>query len=237
MTKASSRPRTNSPRCLGGASSLRQPNSGAGYLWSEQNAEVANGETNSYVTATGTTGNFSSMAAGQTDSTWDAGVRAVFDLSVDDNNSLADAVDAVVNYLPGYEGNVAKLSTGTTFNNQVYTGQRTKLLADGIGSNIANLKRIEFEIKLSTIFLGYASNRSDPTVEGNTNLHDYSFQRNGDNDLISINRFSMQTQPTGGFYYGGKIEATCETHPAFATSNSRNHTVGREATKRRVMLH
>ena len=51
-------------------------------------------------------------------------VDLVFDLDVNENGSLVDPVDLTKNYLPGYEGNTAKVSTGTTFNVPTYQGQR-----------------------------------------------------------------------------------------------------------------
>jgi len=45
-------------------------------------------------------------------------------LDVNENGSLVDPVDLAKNYLPGYEGNTAKVSTGTTFNVPTYQGQR-----------------------------------------------------------------------------------------------------------------
>ncbi|MHC4402610.1 MAG: hypothetical protein ACYTG0_23355 [Planctomycetota bacterium] len=71
-------------------------------------------------------------------------------------------------------GNTQKVSTGNSLNNQVYTGQQMKIVAEGIGTG-QGITSIEFKIPQTTSFFGYASNRSDAQVEGADD--DYSFKQ------------------------------------------------------------
>ena len=128
----------------------------------------------------------------------------VFDLDVNANGSLDDAVDLVANYLPGYEGTTQKVSTGTSFNTDVYQGQRTKLILDGIGSDTSEVKRVEFEIIDVTDHAGYASNRSFTT---NVGTDDYSFSADADNRSYTIMPGDSEIILPGG-YEGGHMDAT-----------------------------
>lgn len=167
--------------------------------------------------ADGSTASFTAPAAGGTDNTRDAGLRDIaFDLDVNANGSITDPVDGAANYLPGYEGGVAKLSTENSYNTAVYTGQLMKLMVDGIGSQSADVTKIEFAITGVTNYPGYASDRSDPRVEGAGFDKDYSFSSYQDMNSYTINRASI-----AGYYYdatvggfdqyslrGGQMEAT-----------------------------
>jgi hypothetical protein len=142
--------------------------------------------------------------------------KVVFDLDVNANGSLKDNVDLTKRYLPGYEGKTPKISSGATFNNQVYSGQRMKLIIDGYGSDNKKVSKVEFELLQTTSYTGYSGNKSDPTVEGESNKDDYSFQRNGNGHnpgeiaTITVTRAgagSAETTAHGGLY-GGKMEAT-----------------------------
>jgi hypothetical protein len=57
--------------------------------------------------------------------------KVVFDLDVNANGSLKDNVDLAERYLPGYEGDVPKVSTGGSFNTAAYKGQVMKLIVEG----------------------------------------------------------------------------------------------------------
>ena len=100
-------------------------------------------------------------------------------LDVNANGSIDDAVDGVTNYMPGYEGTTPKLSTGA-FNVATFSPQHMKIVVDGLGTS-TNLDYVFFELTLNTQYSGYASNRSDPSVEWPWRRGDYSFK-----DTINI---------------------------------------------------
>jgi hypothetical protein len=102
---------------------------------------------------------------------------ATFDLDVDANGALGGPADGVANYLPGYEGTTAKVSTGTNLNAPAYQGQHLKLVLDGIGRDTPNLVQVEFELiqAKTTSYPGYASNRTHETIQGMGKEFDYSF--------------------------------------------------------------
>jgi autotransporter-associated beta strand protein len=97
------------------------------------------------------------------------------DLDVNGNKSLNDASDGTVNYLPGYEGTTAKVSTGTTFNTAAYVGQQMKLMVEGLGSGTV-LDSITFKIDDVTVLAGYTGNATDPKVTGAATDEDFSFE-------------------------------------------------------------
>lgn len=135
--------------------------------------------------------------------------KAVFDLDVNANGSLKDKVDLAVNYMPGYEGTVAKVSSGTTLNSQKYTGQKMKLVLDGRGLNDPNLVLVKFVITGTTSHPGYCSNGKAAEVTGKGKERDYSFSKTIDSydaeskeDAFPVLRVSS---PESDF--GGKMEA------------------------------
>ncbi len=101
-------------------------------------------------------------------------VNAVFDLSVDNDNLLGGPIDLARRYLPGYEGDVPKVSTGTTFNAPSYVGQHMQLVLDKAGADIG-VTRVEFKIDFTTKWSGFAENATAPAVEGDTKNDDFSF--------------------------------------------------------------
>ena len=102
------------------------------------------------------------------------------DLDVDGNSSLDDAVDGATNYLPGYEGATAKVSTGATFNTASYTGQEMKLMVEGLGAGMG-LSDVGFRILGDvTRHEGYAVNASSAAVEGAGKTDDFSFLASAD---------------------------------------------------------
>ena len=156
----------------------------------------------------GYTAMFDAPSAGGTDPYKDAGLRPIrFDLDVNANGSLNDSVDLAANYLPGYEGDVQKISTGNRFNSDIYTGQRMKLILDGIGSNLA-ITKVVFTLS-STDLVGYASNYSVAMIEGAGKAKDYSFRYAQDSDSDSqIVDMSSTESTLDGKPFGGQIEAT-----------------------------
>jgi hypothetical protein len=160
----------------------------------------------------GVTALFTAPTAGNSDLTRDAGLRPlplVFDLDVNANGSLGDAVDGAANYLPGYEGNAAKIVAGNSYNGVAngYTGQRMKLILDGIGTDTEGVAGIDFEIRYTTEEKGYASNRSTAAVEGQGRTGDYSFYPDRDADSVWINGVSTEQVGNGG-HTGGRMEPT-----------------------------
>ena len=143
----------------------------------------------------------------------------VFDLDVNANGSLADPDDLAERYLPGYEGTFQKVSTRTGFNDpnnlDPYTGQRMKLILDGVGTNNANVTRVEFAIVAVSRHEGYASNKTSPTVTGDGKSDDYSFYRDSDyknaklQKTFTITPASTSTeQPANNLFQGGQMGAT-----------------------------
>ncbi len=133
----------------------------------------------------------------------------MFDLDVNADGDLLDAVDGAAGYLPGYEGAVAKVSRGSSFNVPNYQGQQMKLVLDGIGKTNADVTKVEFVIDQVSSWDGYASNRTDPSLEGETSKEDYSFRRNGNEPTrtIAITPTSIESTANGGAY-GGAMDDT-----------------------------
>jgi hypothetical protein len=132
----------------------------------------------------------------------------VFDLDVNADGDLGDPVDLAANYLPGYEGNTQKVSTGTSFNADTYTTQRMKLIVDGIGTDTSEVTKVEFVITHTSSHSGYASNRSDPTIQHGLSDDDYSFHLWGDKSSLIIDRSSTEViDPIVG-RIGGMMEST-----------------------------
>ncbi len=139
-------------------------------------------------------------------------VKLNFDLDVDADGVLSDGDDRAENYLPGYKGNKAMLTTtpdaaNATFNNSVFAPQRMKLVLENIGTDSLDVTAVVFEILTTTSISGYTSNRSDASIVGVGKEKDYSFRANGDAvyDLHVVNRASFEEQAYGG-PYGGKME-------------------------------
>src|SRR5581483_5653952 len=80
-----------------------------------------------------------------------------FDLDVNSNLSLYDAVDTAANYLPGYEGNTPVLSQGT-YESTTYAPQAMYLILSGLGTD-AGITRVVFGLT-STYYAGYAVNKT-----------------------------------------------------------------------------
>ncbi len=152
----------------------------------------------------GTTAAFFSVAAGGSLLNLDAGQSAWFDLDVDGNRQLGDAVDGAAGYLPGYEGSQAKL-----YNTATPQPQKMRLILEGFGTDPAvtpgGIARIEFRIipGLVSRHSGYASNRTDPSLQP-AHAADYSFIPNEDDLSFEITPTSV---PVPGFPVG-QIEAT-----------------------------
>jgi hypothetical protein len=125
------------------------------------------------------------------------------DLDVDGNKSLNDVSDGTVNYLPGYEGTTAKVSTGATFNTAAYVGQQMRLMVQGLGSGTV-LDSITFKIVDVTNLAGYTGNASDPKVEGTGKDEDFSFAELANAD------------PANGRKEAGAMEAGKTTVPFWA---------------------
>jgi hypothetical protein len=102
--------------------------------------------------------------------------RLKVDLDVNNNKTIADAVDGADKYLPGYEGDRPKVSIGTTFNAPGYQGQRLNIVVDG-GGKKSGVTRVDFTILNPTTFSGYAENATSDDVTGASKEHDYSFDR------------------------------------------------------------
>ncbi len=96
------------------------------------------------------------------------------DLDINNNGSLSDPVDGVLRYLPGYEGDVAKLNTGSQFITAVYQAQEMQLIAEGVGVD-AGVDSVVFRIVSTTDLGGYVENASDLKVIGLDREDDYSF--------------------------------------------------------------
>ena len=143
-------------------------------------------------------------------------VDLVFDLDVNADGDLLDAVDLAKNYLPGYEGNTAKVSTGSRFNVPAYTGQHMMLVVNGIGTESVDVvNKVEFIIVQVSADPGYTGNRTDPNLEGQGKTEDYSFRRIGREgpigtpSVITIERNGpAPSLDMHGGAYGGKMEAT-----------------------------
>jgi hypothetical protein len=105
---------------------------------------------------------------------------ARFDLDVNADGDLDDALDGAANYLPGYGPASSdptqaepKLSSGD-FNSATFAPQAMKLVLAGIGTG-SGFDAIRFKLVDPTALPGYAENMSDATVEGTPYDDDYSF--------------------------------------------------------------
>jgi len=119
-----------------------------------------------------------------------------------------------MNYLPGYEGVTPKLNTAP-FNVSTFSPQRMKVVLEGIGSAL-NIVEVVFNITNVTYHFGYASNRSDGTIEGWGYKEDYSFSPTKNNSVVfarpsnvSSSTYMGLTRTSADFYakdYGGYCE-------------------------------
>ena len=103
--------------------------------------------------------------------------KPVFDLDVNANGSLTDKdIDLAENYLPGYEGKVAKISSGA-FNKTTYAGQKMKLILDHVGTGTVGITKVSFALDdgTTTSWPGYTSNGKAAEVTGDKKELDYSF--------------------------------------------------------------
>ena len=83
-----------------------------------------------------------------------------------------------------------------------------KLVLENIGKDTLDIVKVRFEISYSTTRPGYASNRSDASVEGEGKTDDYSFRVNGDQpplEYLEIFPTTDEVQLHGGAY-SGKME-------------------------------
>lgn len=101
------------------------------------------------------------------------------DLDVNGDGDLSDAVDLAQNYLPGYRGSTAVLSTGNTFNTTNYVGQQMKLIADGLGTSIG-VEKVTFVLVGPTNYAGYAENATNAAIQGAGKDDDFSFKADAD---------------------------------------------------------
>jgi hypothetical protein len=141
-------------------------------------------------------------------------VKLNFDLDVDADSLLApddpNCIDRAKNYLPGYKGPVAMLTTEAartaSFNDSVFAPQRMKLVLENIGTDNPDIYAVSFLLINSTNSSGYASNRSDASIEGAGKMFDYSFRVDGDGPdpflNVAVARGSVEEQSFGGAYRG-----------------------------------
>jgi hypothetical protein len=109
--------------------------------------------------------------------------------------------------MPGYEGNVAELSTGNSFNTDTYQGQSLKLVLNGVGTDWAAVTKVEFVMTAVSQLGGYASNKNAPTDVG---LDDYSFKKLQDLRTMEVTRTGPNSSPTDGGaagWFGGQMQA------------------------------
>jgi hypothetical protein len=95
------------------------------------------------------------------------------DLDVNNDMGVDGPCDGVRNYLPGYCGTTPVLSSGTSYNTQVYTPQEMHLVAN-VGLN-DGISAVHFHLGFPSSHPGYAENKSDPSIEAPGNQWDYSF--------------------------------------------------------------
>jgi len=131
-----------------------------------------------------------------------------FDLDVNGNTLLTDAVDGVANYLPGYEstpagGYTAVLSSGTTFLAPDYLGQCMTLVLDGLGS-ASDVDTVTFEILACSSKDGFCGNATDLSIDGDLLAEDYSFAWFGDQRFVDV---TLASTPSPVLWEGGQIEA------------------------------
>jgi hypothetical protein len=98
-------------------------------------------------------------------------------LDVNANGILDEAVDGVMNYLPGYEGATAKVSTGTTYKTTQYAGQQMGVMVEGLGAGVDG---VLFRIAEVTNHDGYAGNVTDAGIKVVGNRNDFSFYQHTD---------------------------------------------------------
>jgi hypothetical protein len=127
-------------------------------------------------------------------------VGPVAELDVNYNGAIRDAVDGSRRYLPGYLGDKAVLSVGDTYNNTSYTGQKMKILVEGIG-RLDGITEATFQILDCTLIPGYAENASANNLEGDGRTKDFSFEQDIDQDTRELTLAS-----DGGVISGGRIE-------------------------------
>ena len=118
-------------------------------------------------------------------------------LDVNANGSLDDAVDGVMNYLPGYAGGVAVLSTGTTFNTITFQGQQMRSIAEGIGTG-SGIDGLWFQIIQDSGHSAYAGNVTDDIFEGVGHTSDFSFDPDTD---LSIGTGSLEAGKAWTAFY------------------------------------
>jgi hypothetical protein len=100
-------------------------------------------------------------------------------LDVNANGSLDDAVDGVMNYLPGYAGGVPVVSSVVSFNESLYEGHQMRIIAEGLGVG-AGIDGVAFRIDKVTQHDGYAGNATDSSITAPGNRNDFSFFEHSD---------------------------------------------------------
>jgi PA14 domain/Calx-beta domain len=120
-----------------------------------------------------------------------------FDIDVNADGDITDTVDGANDYLPGYEGSVAKVSTTSAFNAtaDAYRGQNMKLVLDGVGTGTTDITKVEFVITNPTQYAGYASNKSSPIVSGVGKIDDFSFSKIQDLRTIKVEKTPPANTP------------------------------------------
>ncbi len=143
------------------------------------------------------------------------------DLDVNRNGVTTDAVDRVANYLPGYEGDTRKVSTGTTFNAAQYVGQEMKVELNGAGSSLnspvggptTGALSVDFSISSTTNYTtpGYCVNGFDAKVGWDgittdfTKNDDFSFDLDtNDSAQLGLTQAGKATVPLWCKDYGGR---------------------------------
>jgi hypothetical protein len=126
------------------------------------------------------------------------------ELDVNGNKSLNDAVDRSWNYLPGYEGNTPKVSTGLTFNAPDYVGQLMKIVVEGAGKNAA-LTEVRYEMNIVTSEEGYAQNATHANITGANKEQDFSFKQLQDHAIFTVTQAT--TEADGGLMEANKTWA------------------------------
>jgi hypothetical protein len=132
-----------------------------------------------------------------------ARVRRVtnFDLDIDNDTQIGSG-DGAANYLPGYLGENAVLSTGTTFLDPQYQGQAMTLVLQGIGAE-SLVDEVIFEIVNTTTNKGFCGNATHESIEAEGTREDYSFRKLRDERTITI---TPASQPEDDNEYGGRLE-------------------------------
>jgi len=130
----------------------------------------------------------------------------LFDLDVNNDGDLGDAIDGVTGFLPGYVGNQAVLHSGSTFKDAQFVGQKVRLILDGFSSDDELgfgaddvLQKVTFDIIDVTSYAGFSGNTSDPAIEGPGREQDVSFSNTQD-----LKQFVVSPETTAA--EGGKFE-------------------------------